>query len=139
MKEYVLDTHIFLSYLTADFGRLSPLVSKIIKGFENDDCIFHIPTISFWEINFKLITNRFKIKGLDEIRSLDIAHQTINNSSHFQDLELTRKAASLAPSFRNKLPDPFDQLIVASALDANLPLITRDINIQKSKLVEIVW
>lgn len=139
MKEYVLDTHIFLTYLTKDFGRLSPLVRKIIRKFENEECVFHIPTICFWEINFKFITHRFKIKGADEVESLNLAHQAINSSNCFQDLELTRKAASLAPTFRNILADPFDQLIVASALDANLPLITKDLNIQRAKLIQTVW
>ena len=89
--------------------------------------------------NRKIADRKVKVLDLSPEEGLKLAHKTIENSPGFRDLPLTRRAASIAPSFSTKLPDPFDQLIVASALDADLPLITKDINIQKSKLVRTVW
>lgn len=139
MKIFVLDTNIYLIYLAKGTNYFSPIVNKFFKLFVQGECIFYIPTICFWEINFKLLTGKFKMKNLNSIDAIKFAHSTIINTDNFRDLPLTREAASIAPSFRSKLIDPFDQLIVASAVEANLPLITKDSNIQKSGLVQTVW
>ena len=122
-----------------DIKSLSPLIRKYFNMSDTGECVFYIPSVCFWEINRKLSSKGIRIKGLSPEDGIRLAHKTIDNSQCLRDLPLTRKAASLAPSFRTKLPDPFDQLIVASALDANLALITRDQAIQKSGLVQVVW
>jgi PIN domain nuclease of toxin-antitoxin system len=40
---------------------------------------------------------------------------------------------------RSTLPDPWDRLIVATALVLDAPLVTRDRRIQKSGIVRTVW
>lgn len=139
MKLFVLDTHAYLFYLKKDLISVSSIVKKFFFMCEANECIFYIPTICFWEINRKIVDRKVKVLDLSPEEALKLAHKTIEDSPGFRDLPLTRRAASMASSFSIKLPDPFDQLIVASALDADLPLITKDINIQKSKLVRTVW
>lgn len=139
MKLHVLDTHVYIFYLKKELNLMSSLIKKLFLMFEEGECIFYIPTICFWELNRKIITGKIKIKELSVNETLKLAYETIDNTPNFRDLPLTRKAASLAPSFRSKLIDPFDQLIVASAVEANLPLITKDSKIQKSGLVQTVW
>ena len=139
MKLFVLDTNAFIFYLKKDLNSISPIVKRFFYMSERGECTFYIPTICFWEINRKIMTKKMIIKELQPEEAIELAHNTIEGSSVFRDLPLTRRASSIAPTFSQKLPDPFDQLIVASALDANLPLITRDSNIHKSKLIQTVW
>jgi PIN domain nuclease of toxin-antitoxin system len=35
--------------------------------------------------------------------------------------------------------DPFDEVIVATALTLGLPLITKDVAITDSQLIEVIW
>ena len=139
MKLFALDTHVYVAYAKGDINYFSKLVRRFIELIEIDQCIFYIPTISFWEIGYKILVGNLKIKGYGPEEYLEVFQKPLNTSHNFRDLPLTRKAASLAPTFRTKLPDPFDQLIVASALDANLPLITKDLTVQKSGLIQVVW
>ena len=103
------------------------------------ECRFYIPTVSFWEITTKVLNNKLRFGKLSPEEILNLMHKPLESQEKFRDLSLTRKAASLASTFRNILPDPFDQLIVASAMEANLPLITKDKNIQESKLIRTIW
>lgn len=120
-------------------GCFSKLINYFFKLFEKKDCILYIPTICFWEISRKVITRKLVIRNKSPEESLLIIQKPMDTLENLREIPLTRQAASIAPTFSSKLPDPFDQLIVASALDANLPLITKDINIQKSKLIQVVW
>ena len=139
MKLFVLDTHVYVAYAKGDLNYFSKLVRKFIQLLDLNQCIFYIPTISFWEIGYKASIGDLKIKGYNPEESLTVFQKPLNSNPNFRDLPLTRGAASLAPTFKSKLIDPFDQLIVASAVEANLPLITKDQNIQKSELVRVVW
>ena len=40
---------------------------------------------------------------------------------------------------RQTLTDPADRLIVATAMELGLPLVTRDRKIRRSKLVDLIW
>jgi PIN domain nuclease of toxin-antitoxin system len=56
----------------------------------------------------------------------------------FQPLDTTPAHIMLADELRFTR-DPFDALIVASARDLNLPLITRDAQIRESGAVKVLW
>jgi PIN domain nuclease of toxin-antitoxin system len=48
-------------------------------------------------------------------------------------------AAVRAPRLALPHGDPYDRMIVASALDLGLPLLTKDGNISDSGLVRVIW
>lgn len=54
-------------------------------------------------------------------------------------LTITSEIASLAVDLNLPQGDPFDRIIVASAMHHELPLLTRDKNISASGLVRTVW
>lgn len=140
MRLFVIDTNIYIDYILKGSRCFSKLVNTFFQQFEHDQCILYVPTICFWEIAKKILIGKLRIKGHGPEETLKLIHKPLDiPGSNFRDAPLTRKAAAIAPTFASKLSDPFDQLIVASALDANLPLITKDINIQKSKLIRTVW
>lgn len=51
-------------------------------------------------------------------------------------LETSIISAAVGYNFNN---DPFDAVIVASAVEFGFPLITKDVAISESNLVEIYW
>ena len=139
MKLFVIDTNIYIDYILKGSNCFSKPVNHFFKLLERNECLFYVPTICFWEIGRKITTGKLVIPKRSPEEALWLMQKPIENLECFRDLLLTRRAAALAPSFRTKLQDPFDQLIVASALDANLSLITKDSNIHKSKLIQTVW
>ncbi|OGI08713.1 MAG: hypothetical protein A3F80_08845 [Candidatus Melainabacteria bacterium RIFCSPLOWO2_12_FULL_35_11] len=139
MKLFVIDTNIYIDYMLKGTNCFSKLVNHFFKLLEVKECIFYVPAICFWEISRKIITGKLTVQKKSPEEALWLMQKPLDNVEDFRDLPLTRKAAALASGFRAKLPDPFDQLIVASALDANLPLITKDQNMQKSGLIQTVW
>jgi PIN domain nuclease of toxin-antitoxin system len=54
-------------------------------------------------------------------------------------LTITSEISSLAVDLDLPQGDPFDRIIVASAMHHELPLLTRDQNISASGLVRTVW
>jgi PIN domain nuclease of toxin-antitoxin system len=54
-------------------------------------------------------------------------------------LTITSEISSLAVDLDLPQGDPFDRIIVASAIYHKLPLLTRDKNISSSGLVRTVW
>jgi len=139
MKLFVLDTNAYIAYSLGNRKFFSKLIIRFIEMAESGECIFYVPAVSFWEIARKVLIGKLKFKGLAPEDTLKQIQKPLDTSEYFRDLPLTRKAASIAPIFANKLQDPFDQLIVASAIEGNLPLITKDRTIQESKLVRTVW
>ena len=139
MKLFVIDTNIYLDYVMKGSNCFSKLVNHFFKLLEKNECVLYVPTICFWEIARKIITRKLGMTKKSPEEALWFIQKPLEDQRSFKDLPLNRKAALLAPHFREKLQDPFDQLIVASALEANLPLITKDLNIQKSKLIQTVW
>lgn len=139
MKLFVIDTNIYIDYVMKGSNCFSKLVNYFFKLLEKNECILYVPAICFWEITRKITTHKLGITKKSPEEALRLIQKPLEEQKCFRDLPLNRKAASLAPTFRAKLQDPFDQLIVASAVEANLPLITKDLNIQKSKLVQTIW
>ena len=59
--------------------------------------------------------------------------------AHVHQVPVSLSAAIKAPMLRLPHADPFARLIVATALDPGVPLITKDGNITDSGLVRVVW
>lgn len=58
---------------------------------------------------------------------------------NYPPLPITSEIASMAVDLDLPQGDPFDRIIVATAMHHKLPLITRDKNIPASGLVRTVW
>jgi len=119
--KYLLDTHTVIWHLE-DSLRLTSRTNAILGNRDNHLCI---SSISLWETAIKVNLGKLKLKltfneFLDEIRDSEFVILQIKD-------EYLRKLAVL-PSIHK---DPFDRLLIATALVDNLTIITADENIRK--------
>jgi PIN domain nuclease of toxin-antitoxin system len=127
--KWVLDTHAVI-WAAENDRRLGPKARKLLQSAEIGDAV--MADISLLEISM------LHAKGRIEC-SVPLADYLKQLSSLFPVLRLTPAIA--ADSMVLALPqgDPFDRVIVATANDAGLPLITRDRKISDSGVVRTIW
>jgi len=126
--KYLLDTHAVIWYLE-DSSRLPSNTKEIIDN--NTNRIF-ISSVSLWEIAIKINLGKLNlIMSFDEV--LDHVKKGDFEVVQIEDEYL--KMLSILP-FIHK--DPFDRLLIATALAENLTILTADENIHKYD-VSWVW
>lgn len=130
---FITDTHALVWASTNKFSQLSPKVLKVFEKADKGDALIYIPSMVLLEvailqhlgkINLKEKFNHWSDKLLKkrgfEIISLDISIIT----------------TAVGFDFNN---DIFDKVIVASAVELDLPLMTKDVAIINANLAEIYW
>ena len=116
-----LDTHILLDAFNDDLTRVE---KKIISSQS-----WSISAIVLWELA--------KLVQLQRI-ALDLNDENFLNAlSHIHIWPLDFKIATLSTQLDFK-SDPADEIIAATSIVHGIPLIPRDKNIKKSKLVPLV-
>ena len=126
--KYLLDTHAVIWY----FEDSSELPEKIKELIDNPETDIYICSISLWEIAIKMNLGKLNISlPFDEL--LNSIKNGDFNVLHIEDEYIN--GLSLLP-FIHK--DPFDRLIISTALADNLTIITVDENIKKYD-VPWVW
>lgn len=129
---YLLDTHALIWYASAS-TQLSLNAREIIENTENN--IF-ISIISLFELSIKF--NIGKLETTHRISDFfDIAHR--NNISILSINKEHLSQYTLLPLFDNH-KDPFDKLIIATAMIENLTIVTTDRKFELYKeMVGIIW
>jgi len=125
---YLLDTHTVIWYLE-DSSRLPQRTKEIIHNNGKNSCLC---AVSLWEIAIKIGVGKLQLcftfeEFLDKVRKCDFDVLEINND-HL-------KRFVVLPSIHK---DPFDRLLVSTALAENLTIITVDENIRKYS-VPCIW
>lgn len=130
---FVTDTHPVIWYATGKHSNLSLKVLKAFQKAETYETLIYIPAVVFWEI--ALLENLGKIKLKERF---DRWADVLLGKNNFQiaPLETSVIARSVGYDFNN---DSFDKIIVSTAFELDLPLITKDVAITESNLVEIYW
>jgi len=125
---YLLDTHTVIWH----FDDSTKLSKKVIKIIDNPKNRLYICSISLWEIGIKMNLGKLDLKFLFDEFLAEINENDVNILQIEDDY---LKGLSALP-FIHK--DPFDRLIISTALEENLTIITADENIQKYD-VSWVW
>ncbi|MCL2054195.1 MAG: type II toxin-antitoxin system VapC family toxin [Oscillospiraceae bacterium] len=126
--KYLIDTHAVIWY----YENSPELPDKIVKLIDNPANSIYICAISLWEIALKMNLGKLNLKlPLDEL--LDNI-----NDRDFTILQIKDKYLSNLGNLPFIHKDPFDRLIVATALVEGLTIITIDENIQKYE-VDWIW
>jgi len=123
---YVADTHALVRYIT---GKLPKKSATIFQQSEEGKCIIFIPTIVLAETRYLVKQKKILLDFPDLLRRVEVSENFIPVPFDFQMLKL----------LRDEVSEIHDQIIVATSNLLNAKLITKDIEIQDSGLVECVW
>ena len=119
--KYLLDTHVVI-WVAENNPSLTDKVKTIIldKNIEK-----YVSIVSAWEVAIKLGSNKLDIDGglLEFFRMID--------DNGFFTLSIEREHLQLIPDLPGYHKDPFDRLLIATAITENMTLITIDENIHK--------
>jgi PIN domain nuclease of toxin-antitoxin system len=130
---FVTDTHAVVWASTGKISQLSPKVLSIFEKADKGEVLIYIPAVVLWEIG--ILQNLGKI-NLNE--KFEFWADKLLKKQGFEiiPLEPSIIGNAIGYNFNN---DVFDKVIVASAVEFDLPLITKDNAIVNSNLVEIYW
>lgn len=130
---FATDTHPLVWYVTAKHSFLSAKAVQAFKKAEAGEALIHVPSIVLLETAMLNASGKVRLG-----ESFERWAERLLASRAFSIVDLEIKSISLAVgySFNN---DIFDKAIVATAVSMDLPLITKDVAISESGLVEIYW
>jgi PIN domain nuclease of toxin-antitoxin system len=117
----LLDTHIFLWYITAD-PRLPQLFSDEIRDPKNE---VYLSVASLWEILIKYNLGKLPLPQTPEIL---IPSERRRHS--IKSLSLHENAVKELINLPDLHRDPFDRIIICQANAANMTIVTVDNQIQ---------
>ncbi|AZE66684.1 PIN domain nuclease, a component of toxin-antitoxin system (PIN domain) [Pseudomonas synxantha] len=109
----LLDTHILLWALNDD-PRLSGKTRKLIENAAD----VYVSAATFWEMAIKVGVGKLSV-DLDEIREYCL-------ESGFVELPITSEHAIAVKDLEHHHKDPFDRLIIATAMSEPMKLLTAD-------------
>lgn len=128
----VTDTHPLLFHAAAS-RRLGRRAAAVFEAAERRAAVVYVPVAVLWECALLASARRVDLQ-----RSLrDFCSDLFSNPA-YQPLDLTPEQVYDADASRPNR-DPFDALICAAARHLNLPLVSRDADIRRSGLVEVIW
>ena len=125
---YLIDTHVII-WLATDSYELPESIKELIEHSEND---IYICSASLWEIAIKMNLGKLDLKQPFDKLLLDI------KTYGFNVLQVEDEYLSKLLELPYIHKDPFDRLLISTALAENLVIITTDENIQKYD-VSWVW
>jgi PIN domain nuclease of toxin-antitoxin system len=129
----LLDTHALVWWANFD-PQLSASATQAIEN-ELQSGLIAISSFSCWEI--ALLVSRGRIRLSDEIR-VWLARLETMNPVRFIPVDNNIAVSSIyLPSGLNN--DPADRIIVATAMQLNIPIVTTDAHIRAYPHVQTIW
>jgi len=129
----VIDSHALIWAVTGQRRRLGRRALRLIERVENGDASLYVPTIALTEIGEAMWRGSISLEG-----GFAGWMEGALSTGRFHPVDLTvaimRRAQSLFA-----IPERGDRLIAATAVELDLPLITRDPAIADAAGVEVVW
>lgn len=126
----LIDTHMFIWWIQGD-SKLSDSYKKLLR--ENEKTGIGVSIISFWEISKLIEKNRLSLPlPLDEWTKTSLKYNGIKLVNLDLDIIFT------SHRLQNFHKDPADQLIAATSINKNLPLMTFDKKLIDYKGLDIV-
>jgi len=126
----VLDSHV-LVWLSLGDRRLSARARQLIDA--DDEPV--VSAITVYEVERAVARGRVEVEG-DPRRWLARALAATGTQVHDVTQSVACRAAGLPDS---SIGDPADRLIISTALELGVHLVTRDERLRKSRIVDTVW
>ena len=134
MRRYVTDTHAFLWHIYSP-DRLGSAARAAFVATDNGHATIYIPAVVLAEV--LMVVQRGRLPGVTMGHLLPHL-EAIRRSSNYAMSSLSPDTI-LGSHTLTAIPDIFDRLIVAEAMERELPLLSRDNVITKSALVTVIW
>jgi len=128
----VADTHALIFHAAAS-KHLGKRAAAVFAAAERRAGIVYIPVAVMWECALLARIGRINLG-----RSAREFFADLFSNPAYQPVDLTPGQVYAADEMRPN-DDPFDALICAAARHLDLPLLTRDGDIENSGLVRVVW
>ena len=119
--KYLLDTHTALWFFEEP-GKLSRTALRIVRDQAVERCV---SIASAWELAIKIGTDKLRFEG-----GMPEFFRVVEKNG-FGLLAITAEHIERLESLPFHHRDPFDRILIASAMAENMSLITADGNIQK--------
>ena len=132
MSLYVTDTHPLVWYATNQHAKLTRKVIRLFDQATRGQILIYVPAVVLWEISFLIKSGRIRLQrpfdqwagALVAMRGFDLAPLEIE---------------VIAEAYNLSFDDPFDAAIVATARIKDLPVITKDVVMTHSGMVDVEW
>jgi len=128
----VADTHALIFHAAGN-KHLGKRAAAVFAAAERRTGIVYVPVAVMWECALLAHLGRVDLK-----RSVREFFADLFSNPAYQPVDLTPEQIYVADDMRPN-DDPFDALICAAARHLDLPLLTRDSDIQDSGLVAVIW
>ncbi len=137
MTAYLVDTHpLIWATLEKHQRKLSSRVIKIFKNVDNAIDTLYVSAAVVWELGAFYRANKLTVNNHFFFKHW--VQEEIFTHSNIIFLETNLEDVLLAGDYKVNR-DPFDNLIVATAIRMDLPLITKDEDIILSGACKTVW
>jgi PIN domain nuclease of toxin-antitoxin system len=113
----LLDTHIFLWYISGD-NRISPEMTQMIRRSENE---VYLSVVSLWEVIIKHQLGKMPLP-----QSPEIYLPTQRQRHMFRSLEVDEASVKQLMQLQPLHNDPFDRLLICQALAHGMTIATID-------------
>jgi len=127
MDHYMLDTHTAMWFFNGD-NAISDTASQIILDLSN---VKYLSIASAWELAIKIGLGKLEFKG----KSKGFINLAENNG--FTILPIKPSHLTALETLPMIHRDPFDRLLIATAIAEEMTLITVDENIQRYEVSQI--
>lgn len=127
--DYITDTHSLVWYF-ADDSRLSNIALQAFQASEKEGTVF-VPAVVLAEIMFIARKGRITLSFEDTLKRIE-------ESDNFEIAPLNAEILRAADKIEVDL-EMHDRLIVATALNYDASLITKDEKITRSGVVTTIW
>lgn len=117
MDKYIIDTQVLLWH-----SENPDKISKAANNIINSDVELYISIVSFWEIAIKVKTGKLQLPSNSFIDYYNLA----TSKGNLIVLDITKEAIAKTMDLELIHRDPFDRLIIASALQNNMAIISAD-------------
>jgi len=128
MGRYLLDTHTAIWFFNGD-NALSETAKKIILDTSN---IKYLNIVSAWEVAIKLSIGKLDIDG----NTIDFIQDAESNDFIF--LPIKPSHLTVLETLPMIHRDPFDRLLIATAIDEQMSFISADKNVAQYD-VPLIW
>lgn len=130
MKHACIDTHAVVWYLSKP-KRLGRAAARLLREANAGRAVIDIPAIVAVELSVIRDAGRTTL-GVLELEALLAAQPAFRLLP--MDFAQAKELALL-----QTMGDPFDRMVVAAARTRGVPLLTADVEIQHSALVDVIW